>query len=683
MRKCLEKAAERLTLQRFQRRRSEVEPKPDQPFPPINNTAASDPTPFFAENLRNHPPLPTNSPWQNFVLRQGSQPEFIHPYLIKSNTNRGSITICYPSRIVQSAFIIQSFVPDLTISCSHTGSHVVSHFDDLSVTLDFPGPLTVPLVRGSPYITCIVKGGDLRFSTIHAVVSLSSHSHYTKHKIVFNNGQSWLIYSSNPLYFNKDLSISGSYQGVLRISILSDKVGEIADIKERILDRFSAAYPVSGFAHLRTPFRVTYEWKKTGQGELLMLSHSVHRQILAFPTPDRILSDLTYRSIDGELLGIVGDSWILEETPITVSWYSMKGSDEEARNHIVRALEQDVSNLQPITTPSTYFYGKAVARAARFALIAEEVHYHNVIPRVKEFLEKSLTPWLDGSYQGNALMYDTKWGGLVSRVGARDSGADFGFGVYNDHHYHLGYFCYAIAVLAKFNRSWAHKFKPHVYSIVNDFMTLTSGQQSLYTRLRNFDLWKLHSWASGITEFADGRNQESSSEAVNAYYSAALIGVAYADVHLIASGSTLAALEIRSAKAWWHVPVNSNVYEPEFIRENRVIGVLWANKRDSGLWFAPANWRECRLGIQLLPIVPITELLFSNLEFVKELVEWTTPALKREGVGEGWKGFVYALESMYDRENALKNVMNLNEHDDGNSLSNLLWWIYRRSSNPN
>ena len=96
--------------------------------------------------------------------------------------------------------------------------------------------------------------------------------------------------------------------------------------------------------------------------------------------------------------------------------------------------------------------------------------------------------------------------------------------------------------------------------------------------------------------------------------------------------------------------MNITVYEPEFTRENRAMGVLWANKRDSGLWFAPADSRECRLGIQLLPIVPITELLFSNLEFVKELVEWATLELKREGVGEGWKGFVYALESMLDRE---------------------------------
>jgi endo-1,3(4)-beta-glucanase len=74
-------------------------------------------------------------------------------------------------------------------------------------------------------------------------------------------------------------------------------------------------------------------------------------------------------------------------------------------------------------------------------------------------------------------------------------------------------------------------------------------------------------------------------------------------------------------------------------------------------------WKECRLGIQLLPLVPISEVLFSDVDYVKELVEWTLLALNREGVEEGWKGFVHALQEIYD---------------DGNSLTNLLWWIHSR-----
>ncbi|MCI23028.1 beta-glucan-binding protein, partial [Trifolium medium] len=156
-----------------------------------------------------------------------------------------------------------------------------------------------------------------------------------------------------------------------------------------------------------------------------------------------------------------------------------------------------------------------------------------------------------------------------------------------------------------------------------------------------------------------GRNQMGISEAVNAYYAAALFGMAYGDAQVMSIGSTLAALEICAAKMWWHVKKGGNMYEKDFTKENRIMGVLWSNKRDSGLWFAPAEWREARLGIQVLPLCPISEVLFSDVKYVKELVEWTMPALKREGVEEKMKGFVYALQGVYDDEGALKNIKKL------------------------
>ncbi|KEH24877.1 glycoside hydrolase family 81 protein [Medicago truncatula] len=84
--------------------------------------------------------------------------------------------------------------------------------------------------------------------------------------------------------------------------------------------------------------------------------------------------------------------------------------------------------------------------------------------------------------------------------------------------------------------------------------------------LRCLDLYKLHSWAGGLTEFADGRNQDSTSESVNAYYSSALIGMEYENAELI--------LEILAAKMM-----------------NNVIGVRWSNKRD-WLCFGPAEWNR-------------------------------------------------------------------------------------------
>uniref|UniRef100_A0A5B6ZK60 glucan endo-1,3-beta-D-glucosidase n=1 Tax=Davidia involucrata TaxID=16924 RepID=A0A5B6ZK60_DAVIN len=662
-------------------------PPPRQPtypflFPKTQSIVLPDPSVFFSSHLLPSP-LPTNSFFQNFVLNKGDQPEYIHPYLIKSSLS--SLTLCYPSQFSNSDFINQIFKADLTISISNNtnpnSTHIISSYTDLSVTLDLPSSnLRFFLVRGSPFLTCAVTGGVLlSISTIHAIDQLSSNRSLTKHTIKLNNNQTWLLYSSSPVNLTHDISTitSDGFSGIIRIANLPNSDPQY----KTILNRFSSCYPVSGDALFRKPYCLEYKWEKKGWGDLLMLAHPLHLRLLS--TNDckiTVLEDFKYKSIDGELVGVVGDSWVLKTNPVSVTWHSIRGIKEESYPEIIDALRKDVEalNLTTISTSSSYSHGKLIARAARLALIAEEVSYPEIIPAINKYLKDTIEPWLDGTFDANGFLYDEKWGGIVTKQGSLDSGADFGFGIYNDHHYHLGYFIYAIAVHAKIDPAWGRKYRPQAYSLVADFMNLGRRANTNYPQLRCFDLWKLHSWAGGLTEFADGRNQESTSQAVSAYYSAALMGLAYGDTHLVAIGSTLSAMEIQSAQIWWHVREGDEMYAEDFTRENRMVGVLWANKRDRGLWFAPSDRRECRLGIQLLPLLPITEVLFSDVGFVKELVQWTLPALGREGVGEGWKGFMYALEAIYDKVGALDKIKNLNRFDDGNSLTNLLWWTHSR-----
>ncbi|KAH7677879.1 endo-1,3(4)-beta-glucanase protein [Dioscorea alata] len=650
-------------------------------FPNTQSSVLPDPSTFFSPSLSS--PLPTNSFFQNFVLKNGDQPEYIHPYLIKSSSS--SLSLSYPSRFSTPNFIYQTFTQDLTISSSSPSQsqskhHTISSFNDLSLTLDIQPSLRFFLVRGSPFITLSTLASTLlSISTIHAILSFSSNPSLTKHRISLNNSQTFLLYSSSPLSLSLSslslLSSSSPFSGVLRAAILLDPS------HEPLLDRFSSCYPISGHADLSKPFTLDYKWETKGHGDLLLLAHPLHLRLLDDSCSAAVLPDLNYTSIDGPLVGVVGDSWTLKPDPISLTWHSMRGVDEAGLPEIISALAKDVADLNstPITTTSSYFYGKAIARAARLALIAEEVCFPDVIPAVRSFLKDSITPWLDGSFNGNGFLYDPKWGGIVTKQGSVDSGADFGFGIYNDHHYHLGYFLYAIAVLSRLDPAWGRTYRPQAYSMMADFMTLSrNSPRASYTRLRCFDLWTLHSWAGGLTEFGDGRNQESTSEAVNAYYSAALMGLSYGDTHLVALGTTLAALEMHAAATWWHVREGEGMYEEQFSKQNKLVGVLWANKRDSGLWFAPAEWKECRFGIQVLPLLPVTELLFRDVGFLRDAVKWAEPALRREGVGEGWKGFVYAMEGVYDKEMALVKTRALNGFDDGNSLSNSLWWIYSR-----
>ncbi|KAL0540616.1 hypothetical protein IC582_020625 [Cucumis melo] len=665
--------------------------KPSEPtpflFPSTQSTVLPDPSVFFSPELLSAP-LPSNSFFQNFTLNNGDQPEYIHPYLIKSSLS--SISVSYPSILSTCASECQIFTPDLTISPSEKinplpqKSHVISSFNDLSVTLDIPSSnLRFYLVRGSPFLTFTVsKGVAFSISTIHEVISFSFNNALTKYTIKLKNNQTWLIYSSFPINLTHNLSMitSGGFAGIIRIAALPNSDLEC----ERILDRFSSCYPVLGEAQFTKPFCLEYKWETKGWGDLLMLAHPLHLRLLRGSDDNVIILDkFKYKSIDGELVGVVGSSWALKPEPISVSWHSIRGVEEESFAEIISALRKDVEALNStsmiLTTKSPYSYGKLIARAARLAVIAEEVRSLEVVPEIRKFLIGAIEPWLNGTFEGNGFLYDEKWGGIVTKEGAFDHSADFGFGIYNNHHHHLGYFLYAIAVLVKIDPAWGRKYSPQVYSLMADIMNLSRRANSKFPKLRCFDPYKLHSWGTGLAEFTDGRSQESVSEAVNAYYSAALVGLAYGDAHLVSIGSMLAALEIKAGQMWWQIREGeTTLYKEEFVKENRVVGVLWSNKRDSGLWFAPSEWKECRLGIQVLPILPITELLLSDVGFVRELVNWALPSLGREGVGEGWKGFVHALESIYDKDGSLQKIRNLKEFDDGNSLTNLLWWVHSR-----
>ncbi|XP_062009856.1 glucan endo-1,3-beta-D-glucosidase 1-like [Rosa rugosa] len=651
-------------------------------FPKAESTVLPDPSPFFAPSLL-QTPLPTNSFFQNFVLNNGDQPEYFHPYHFRSSNS--SLSLSYPTRLATSASISQNFTPELTISATQNNQerHVVSSFSDLGVTLDFPSSnLRFFLVKGSPYLTCNVSNPTaLSISTASSITSLFPNAQRNKYTLKLDNSQTMLVYSSSPIGLtisNPSLITSDAFTGVIRVALLPPGSQDL----EAVLDQFSSSYPVSGEAVFTGPFTLEYRWVKEGNGDLLMLAHPLHQQLLSVQDSNATVLDyLKYRSIDGDLLGIVGNSWVLKTQPIPVSWHSITGVKDlvQALPEIKAALSGDVQALisTPVSTTASYEYGKLIAKAARLALIGEEVGVKD-IPAITKFLKDAIEPWLSGTFSGNGFLYEGKWGGLVTKNGAVDKGADYGFGVYNDHHFHLGYFLYAISVVAKLDVDWGMKFKDQAYALAGDFMNLNRQPDSSYPRLRNFDLYNLHSWAGGLTVFADGRNQESTSEAVNAYYSAALMGLAYRDTNLTDTASLLAALEIQAAQKWWHVHQGDNIYEDVFASQNKITGIVWSNKRDTGLWFASAESKEIRLGIQVLPISPITEVLFSNASYVREVVDWTIPALNREGVTDAWRGFAYALEGTYNKEEALQKVKNLKGFDDGNSLSNLLWWIHSR-----
>ncbi|MCO5552493.1 hypothetical protein L7F22_006005 [Adiantum nelumboides] len=101
-----------------------------------------------------------------------------------------------------------------------------------------------------------------------------------------------------------------------------------------------------------------------------MLSLPMHRDIMSSPSlDDCIQSSVMYKTMDGDMYAVVGESWTLNEMPISVGWYSSKGiPDKYCQETIASALRNDVATLTKITTDSSYFYGKALAPCSEISI---------------------------------------------------------------------------------------------------------------------------------------------------------------------------------------------------------------------------------------------------------------------------------------------------------------------------
>ncbi|CAI5484079.1 unnamed protein product [Closterium sp. Yama58-4] len=606
-----------------------------------------------------------------------------------------------------------------------------------------PPALEVPLVRGSPFLTFIFPPGGPpatpMLSTIHAITGVEANSDSTKYRVALNNGQTWLVYLSSPLAMRQDgaaLVADAPFTGTMRVALLP---GSSPQDEEAVLDAHVPTVPLGGSAHVGE-FLIEYswrtqQWRELADGEteapLLMLSLPMHRRmevsahspILASAlrrrrsgSPSRVMgalrghhnpmsaapssntrgsarrssvrdasvpdaSVLAYPTIDGHAVGVQGAVWRLNVPNRPCTWDSGPlSSDAQLLDELRGSLKHDVAALPPLSSPSTYSFGKAAARAARLALIAKQVEDNDSLAAVLPPLRTALSAWLDGTFPGNRLLYDPTWGGVVSEAGSRDQGAEFGAGMYNDHHFHYGYFLYAAAAVAEFDPAWRDQYRAALKDLMSDYMS--PERTAAFPRLRHFDAYALHSWASGLFEFGDGRNQESFSEAVNAYYAGALLATVLGDQPLASLGATLAAVEALAEQTPMHVPLASSNpdpsltpgYEAVFADANRVVGVLWSTKRDAALWFAPPADMEKRLGIQVLPVSPYLKHLFPDPEFAKQLVEWAQPVLSGAATDE-WRGFAWALQALYDPHGARANIAALGAFDDGNSMSNMFWWL--------
>ncbi len=630
-------------------------------------------------------PLPTNAFWEGMVSGGGNERVGFAPYQLKASAAGLGVGLIAVQTTPTVVLIPDQQQFQLGASASPT-THVVSAFDQFSVTMQYSvgaGTMTLPMVMGMPYVTADYAAVTPKLTALGATFSkvngvTTTPATGTRFTLTLSDNSTWVLYASAPVTFNWNagaLTASAPLSGTLRIA-------NVPSGSTAVLDAHAGAIPRGGKFDVSIGgdvARLHFNFVTTGSGPLLMMAMPHHLPRLQ----GAVLPGLSYSSMTGTLQAVEASTWNLRIPLSTITWNAPRPIDPARLAAVQAALTADASYDPGAGANSDpYFGGKHLAKLARLSLIADEVGDTASAAALRARLTPLAAKWLGGQNPADNLVYETSWGGLVTVNGLADTGADFGQGIYNDHHYHYGYHLFAAAAVLKANpNAFTAAQRKGLLAMVRDIANPSANDPG-FTQLRMFDLFRSHSWAHGLAypDGGHGSDQESSSEAVNAWYGLQLLGVATGDQRMADLGRLLLALEIDGARTYWQIPAASAIYPAQFAQNARCVGQLFDAQVTFQTFFGAEPWKV--YGIQMIPFTPASELLI-NPTWISD--SWTgkmSPAATDAVTAHsGFAGLLYSAHATIDKVTAW-NELNVSptstQIDDGNSLTNSLWWVATR-----
>lgn len=378
------------------------------------------------------------------------------------------------------------------------------------------------------------------------------------------------------------------------------------------------------------------------------------------------LSSFQYDSVRGKMKVASGDGF-KTSVPIQGVLPILPADGIQDRDRLIAYLRQE-ANRKPPKFRDTYWEGKHLGSLATLAGIAEAVEDAKLEAKFVGELKRRLENWFTASIGEVSPLfhYDANW---TTLIGSKPSfGSDDQL---NDHHFHYGYFIRAAAEIARRDQAWAKAWGPMVEMLIRDIASNSNGEE-LFPRLRCFDVYAGHSWASGNAKFADGNNQESSSESMNAWYGMMLWGEATGNDQVRDTGVMLFNTERVAIEEYWF-DVSGDNFPKDF--PNVALGMVWGGKGAFATWFSEEI--DCIHGINWLPFTPASIYMGRFPNYVKanhdDIIE-----RRKSGrdYNQGWGDLVAMFGALHDAT-ALTEHLNANPDckiESGNTRAFMYQW---------
>jgi endoglucanase Acf2/chitodextrinase len=635
--------------------------------------------------------MPTNDWWSNLAWDQYSERQYPHPLAVQNQAN--GLRIYYPGpSITGNSACVCAWMPgqsesggtqDLTIGHSATssfGDAKVDGYNDWFVRSAFVNgnySLKVTYGHGSPFVYAEYANGlpRITFSGTPTIWSGNSSSAVlgvtinNRHYALFGpSGSTWSGIGSNTL--TNSLNGKNFFSVALLPDNSSNTLSKFTTYAYSHVTNTAVSWSYNqSTAEVTTTYSYTTTAKQGSQSGTLFALYP-HQ----WKNTSSSLTGSTYASVRGVMKLGEGTSFT---TKMKFPGVLPSLPDLGTYNRSTLAGYVGQAKAESYTGPfDTYWYGKRLGKLATLAPIADQVGDSSSATQFRNEMKDVLQNWFKASDSSGALnndilfYYNSNWGTLFGYPDSYGSVLEL-----NDHHFHYGYFIKAAAEIARVDRTWAstNYWGAMVRLLIRDFAS-PNRSDSLFPFMRNFDIYAGHTWASGHSRFGDGNNNESSSEAMNAWAGVILFAEAMGDTTLRDMGIYLYTTEMNAINEYWFDVTGQN-HHPNFSRATA--SMIWGGKTvGDGVWWT-ANPEEVH-GINWLPITGASLYLTQYPSYTNQNYQ----ALVSENGGTGWDvwaDLIWMYRSIYAPSEAVNwanSSLGSAAIEAGNSRANTYHWIH-------
>ncbi len=618
-------------------------------------------------------PVQTNDYWSSLIYAWFGNPHsnilYAHP--INAKAIESGLEIGYTTNHIFAANdFLYPYAQQLTVGVNGLSASqtVVDHYGDWTVTAlwdDGPVSMQATIGHGLPYVFFRITGGDAVITSAQAPTIWANQDEVLgitidgRHYGIFApTGSSW----SGSSTFQSDLN-GNDY---LSIALLPDNTAETLELFRSHAYAFVTNSEVDwqyneAMAELTSTYSYETVLMDTSAGNIDETLTALYRhQWLNTPDP---LTNYTYQSPRGTMKLFEGSSF---STVLTFNGVlpALPDRGDYNRTDLLSFVQDAAAETLPITP--TYENGKAIARFSHLVHIADQLgattERDHFLSEIKIRLEDWFTAGGEQEYS-----YIANWDVLT--------GYPSGFGAdnqINDHHFHASYAVMSAATVAQYDSAWASQenWGGMVNLLIKDANNWDRSDDQ-FPFLRSYDSYAGHSWAAGHGDFAEGNNQESSSESMNFAAAAILWGEATQQADIRDLGIFLHSTETAAVEQYWF-DVDNQVFPQDY--PHVAIAMVWGGKGVHSTWFGADP--EFIHGINILPVTSGSLYLGRHPDFV--MANYNEIVDERNGQPTIWKDVLWEYLALADPNSAISYYYADYSYEpfDGESRAHTLHWLF-------